>query len=92
MKLLLCTSCRDIIRLVKHEIRSCSCGECRGSYTDNINAWYEGSTAMPLGIADSSLVEAFLNQPDEDNGSGNIFTAFVIPKKCKTFVKKSPKK
>lgn len=85
MKLLLCKNCQDVIRLVQEETRTCRCGKVSGKYLDDLNAVYSGKEAVPLGFANSSLVEALRNQPEE--GWGKEFTAFVIPKKCYTFEK-----
>ena len=82
MKLIFCPGCHDVVKLAR-EMRFCKCGASCGCYkTDGLNAVYGGS-AVPLGFANSSLVEAIKNQPDE--GMGERFTAFVIPKSCPTF-------
>ena len=86
MKLILCTECEDVVRLRQEEERFCNCGKCSGQYTDEINAWYKGETAIPLGFANSTLVVAMKNQPE--SGWGEHFTAFVISKQCDTFKKK----
>jgi len=87
MKLILCKSCQDVVRLREEEERFCSCGKCSGQYSDELNAWYKGGDdVIPLGFANSTLVTAFKNQPDR--GWGEHFTAFVIPKQCPTFKKK----
>ena len=85
MKLLLCKNCQDVIRLVQGEVRTCRCGKVSGKYLDDLNAIYSGEEAIPLGLANGSLVEALRNQPEE--GKGKVFTAFVIPKNCYTFEK-----
>lgn len=87
MKLILCTYCEDVVRLIQAEERFCKCGRCSGQYTDELNAWYKGETVIPLGFANPSLVEAMENQPDR--GWGEQFTAFVIPKECGTFKNKT---
>lgn len=81
MKLLLCTECQDVIRLIDIK-RTCRCGKIGGKYTDNINAIYFGDTAIPIGFANSTLIKAINNQSKE--GAGENFTAFVIPKFCPT--------
>lgn len=43
---------------------------------------------MPLGIANSSFIDALKNQPEE--GMGKRFEAFVIPKQCPTLRKIEP--
>jgi hypothetical protein len=68
------------------EIRWCSCGKVGGKYLDDeLYACYWGDYAIPLGFANSDLAEAVKNQPEA--GLGERFTAFVIPKKCPTFLK-----
>jgi len=86
MKLLLCKNCQDVIRLVQEEVRTCRCGKVSGKYINDLDAIYSGDDAIPLGFANSTLVEAIVNQP-EGNGLGKVFTAFVIPKNCPSFVK-----
>lgn len=85
MKLLLCLECNDIFSL-NFKVKKCSCGKTKGQYLDPLNAIYEGNSAMPLGISNPSIKEAILNQPDE--GMGEKFTAFTIPKYCPTFIKR----
>ena len=88
MKLILCKKCQDVVRLVEEQTRHCKCGECGGYYFDEINAVYWGEYASPLGFDNSSLVYAINNQPQE--GMGERFDAFVIPKQCPTFKKVKP--
>ena len=85
MKLLLCKNCQDVIRLVQEEVRTCRCGKVSGKYINDLDAIYSGDDAIPLGFANSTLVKAIVNQPED--GWGKEFTAFVIPKNCPTFVK-----
>ena len=86
MKLLLCRNCGDVFSLSKNT-KSCSCGETKGRYIDNLNAWYSGIDALPLGFANNSFITAINNQPD--SGWGKSFEAFVIEKDCETFKLKS---
>jgi hypothetical protein len=82
MKLLLCRACQDVIKLAKTE-RTCACGAVGGQYLeDGLNATYWGANAVPLGFANSTLVEAVQNRPE--SGMGYRFTAFVIPQECPT--------
>lgn len=82
MKLIICTECWDVFKL-EHETRRCKCGKCEGRYLeDGLNAEFKGETAVPIGFANTSLLEAIEAQPDV--GWGKEFTAFVIPKVCKT--------
>lgn len=85
MKLILCNNCKDVVSLQVKTKRNCKCGLCHAQYEENgLDAWYEGP-ATPLGFANSSLVMALLKQPQE--GMGESFEAFVIPKECPTFTK-----
>lgn len=76
----MCPACGDVFNL-KSEVKTCSCGQTRGQYTDDLNAVYDGG--IPLGFANSSFLEAVIKQPV--NGLGRAFTAFVIPQECPTF-------
>lgn len=82
MKLVLCKECQDIVRLIE-EKRVCQCGKVGGKYVDDLNAVYFGDMAVPIGFANSTLIKAITNQPE--NGMGFNFTAFVIPRICDTF-------
>jgi len=80
MKLVLCPHCHDVFKLAKN-VRFCACKKSGGQYKeDGLNAVYWGG--IPLGFANSTLVDAVENQPEE--GAGREFVAFVIPKKCPT--------
>jgi hypothetical protein len=85
MKLLLCSECQDVIRLQTERVRLCKCGKVSGVYLNDLDAIYAGDTAIPLGFANSTLVTALRNQPEE--GMGYDFKAFIIPKECPTFKK-----
>jgi hypothetical protein len=84
MKLLYCLKCSEIFNLDLSE-KKCRCGKSKGQYTDNLNAWFKGP-CLPLGIANDSFRTALKNQPE--TGIGKEFTAFVIEKDCRTFVRK----
>ncbi len=82
MKLIYCTKCQDVVRLVREE-RHCRCGLSAGIYTeDGLNATYSGP-CLPLGFDNGSFVRALNRQPE--SGRGERFEAFVIPKECPTF-------
>lgn len=85
MKLLMCLKCYDIFNLDLSE-KSCSCGRSKGKYINQQLAEYTGECALPIGLSNPSLLQAIKDQPNE--GMGKEFTAFVIPKNCKTFLKK----
>jgi len=86
MKLIYCQSCEDVVRLF-HEPRICQCGKSGGRYTDGLNAIYFGEYVMPIGIGWSGLIDALDNQPQE--GYGERFESWVIPKDCPTMKKLS---
>ena len=76
MKLLLCNSCEDIVKLSK-TTRTCQCGATGGHYKeDGVNAVYYGH-ATTIGFTNSEFKYALDNRPRY--GSGVEFTAFVIP-------------
>jgi hypothetical protein len=81
VKLILCKVCEDVVRLVVREARTCQCGACRGQYTDENNAVISGP-CIPIGLKGRSLAKAIKNQPQQ--GQGERFTAFVIPRLCST--------
>ena len=83
MKLLLCLKCDHIFSLDFQE-RTCNCNATKGRYINHQDATYSGDFAVPLGFANSSLSNAIKNQPQ--TGLGEVFTAFVIPKQCPTFI------
>ena len=84
MKLLLCTKCDDVFRL-DYSDRQCKCGQSWGYYlSDGLNASY-GGPCIPLGFSNRSLLEAIQNQPEE--GLGERFEAFIIPKNCPTMIR-----
>jgi hypothetical protein len=84
MKLLLCSECNDIFNLTLQE-KSCSCGKTKGKYLpDMLHAIYQGS-GIPIGFNNKSFILAMTFQPEQ--GMGEEFSAFVIPKNCETFKK-----
>ncbi|WP_245712547.1 hypothetical protein [Anaerobacillus alkalilacustris] len=82
--MLICLDCNSVFNL-DYEWKECKCGHSKGKYIDNLNAIFEGDAAVPLGFSNASLITAINNQPDQ--GLGEEFTAFVIPRKCPTFRK-----
>ena len=80
MKLLMCKSCGEIFSL-SLVWKKCSCKQCGGRYKNVLDAEYEGN-CVPLGFENRSFNKALKNQPE--TGSGERFTAFVIPKECPT--------
>lgn len=85
MKLIYCKECGDIFNLT-YEEKQCECGNSKGRYyEDGLHAYYTGSS-IPLGFSNPHFFLALDMQPEE--GLGYEFSAFVIPKECKTFKKK----
>lgn len=80
---MLCKKCNHIFSLAPQE-RICECKTTKGRYIDDQNAVYSGEFAVPLGFTNTSLLSAINNQPQ--TGLGELFTAFVIPKDCSTFI------
>lgn len=66
--------------------RKCLCGRTSGYYlTDGHNAIISGQYALPVGINNSSFGRAARGR---GNHMGTNFTAFVIPRICKTIKKR----
>ncbi len=87
MKLILCTNCQDVVRLMPEEERFCKCGMCSGKYDDEgIYAWYTGKYCVPIGFDNESFLKAIQRQPED--GKGYRFEAFVIPMDSETFQKR----
>ena len=84
MKLVLCISCQDIIRLFDEE-RSCKCGACGGKYEEK-SPIYWGSKAIPISFDNNTLLRAIADQPDR--GEGLPFEAKVLAQNDKTFIRK----
>lgn len=84
MKLIYCRKCQDVYSLY-FDKRTCRCGQTWGQYgEDGLNATYGGTTAVPLGFNNYSLITAVAFQPTE--GMGERFESFVIPKVCNTML------
>lgn len=77
MKLLFCPKCQDIFSL-KQDKCFCSCKASAGHYDDKINTTYYGD-AIPIGINNSSFVNALSVEVDNKIDWGVGFEAFVIP-------------
>ena len=81
MKLIFCSQCYDVVKL-HFDRRKCLCGKVWGYYkSDGLNAVIS-TNAIPLGFANSSLVEALKSRPK--TGWGKRFEAFIIPEQCDT--------
>lgn len=77
MKLILCPTCGDVIRLREHT-RQCFCRLSWGRYLPDGENAEIGWKAIPLGFVDDSLTEAVRKRPE--SGKGERFVAFVIPR------------
>ena len=85
MKLIFCKKCRSVISL-SYKKKTCDCGDSWGMYKkDGLNAEY-GGNAVPIGFINYSFNEAIKKQPL--TGLGKVFTAFIIPVECDTFIKR----
>ena len=82
MRLIYCELCGDV-RGLRQNVTRCDCGSSWGMYeSDGLKAVY-GGNAVPLGIDYELFHLAIDYRPD--GGRGQVFDAFVIPKKCDTF-------
>lgn len=92
MKLVYCTRCEDLVRLVLTNWRTCLCGQSGGRYRrDELTAHIFGP-CVPIGIGNASFQKA-REKRTRGPGPGTRFLAFVIPEVCETIVvKKRPPK
>jgi hypothetical protein len=59
MKLFLCKSCQDVVRLLHvNEQRWCSCGKASGKLLDSTRAEFYGKVTVPIGIDNRTLLQA----------------------------------
>ena len=84
MKLMFCEQCRDIV-LLGTRSRECRCRRSSGVYLDGVNTEISGP-AIHLYIDNASFAQAMWDRPDD--GEGERFDAFVIPKNCPTVKEK----
>lgn len=87
MKLIFCLSCSDVVNLVRHEERRCSCGSCYGMMDSESTGWYKGVTCLPVHFNIGSFADACFNQPSK--GRGRMFEAFVLADKNLTLEKRA---
>lgn len=85
MKLLLCRSCEDIVRVLS-DWRACRCGSSRARYVDNTNAQYTGEHAAMIGVQNGSIADA-LREHASGSPKREFFTAFVIPNSSQTSIR-----
>lgn len=83
MKLIYCPLCQDVVKLRRAKTE-CECTGSWGYYKpDGLNAVI-GGASIPLGFNNATLWVALNKQPE--NGMGERYDAFVIPKVCPTIV------
>lgn len=82
MKLIFCTECQDVIKVIPEVKRTCHCGKAWGVGLDSINIEI-GGTSVPIGFSNPTFAYALSHRPREE-GNGFNFTAFVIPKVCRS--------
>lgn len=78
----MCSNCKDIFNL-KFDEKRCSCGKIQGGIFGKDRGSVFGSCYYTRNCKFNTN-KAVNNQPLE--GQGDSFTAFVIPKKCDTFI------
>jgi len=88
MKLLYCIKCSDLFKLVRAEMRSCTCGKTRGRYLNKSDAEISGD-AVSIAIGNGSLRDAIgrmrwweAHRPESSRGDYKVFssvTAWVRP-------------
>ncbi|MCL2648441.1 MAG: hypothetical protein FWD61_15770 [Phycisphaerales bacterium] len=84
MKLIFCSRCQDVVRLID-QTRRCRCGLSGGRYTNGARAVYFGD-AVPLGIINHSLRTAVMRRTAEgQEGERQFFEAFVMPLDTENF-------
>ena len=85
MKLLFCKNCADIFSISTQKVKTCSCGQTKGKYLDQLNAVYTGRFAIPMGISNPSFIKAI--KRFNHDGGGDNFTAFLISDAAPSFRK-----
>ena len=77
MKLLLCKSCQDVVKLTSGNFRKCQCGLSSGRYLeDDYHAEVKGVDAVVICFLNTELLRAVIGRP-KFGGRGIEFTAFV---------------
>ena len=88
MKLFYCPICQDLLKMstpYSCDTGYCDCASSWGCYTGPLQAEY-GGKAVPIGIDNSSFVEAMqaIRKRDKSLTMGQTFVAFIIPENCDT--------
>ena len=81
MKLIVCTTCSDVVALKVGIMRECFCGASSGAYSKSRpgHAKIKGP-CIPIGFANPSFIAALKDHVQD--GTGIDFTAFVLRKDC----------
>ena len=64
MKLIFCPHCQDVFKLGR-KLKHCSCGFCKGLYTDSIHAETNGK-GIALGIINRDLIDVMRGYGKKD--------------------------
>jgi hypothetical protein len=59
MKLVYCTACGDVVRLIEQEWRTCACGSAGGQYNEDRMSATVGGTARVFGIGNYFFEEMY---------------------------------
>lgn len=76
MKLILCSRCRDILKLIFRP-RTCACGKSSG-YCDEHGTAHFAGPANPIEISDLSIKSA-LDELPNGNGTPSRLIAWMVP-------------
>lgn len=96
MKLILCHQCQDVFKFGSKIFKSCSCGNVKARYIDDLLAEFycENDDYSLIGFANSSLGDSIskYRRKKEETGyklgsMGIHFDAFVIPEPCPSIKK-----
>ncbi len=88
MKLILCTNCDDVIKLIPLSWRVCKCGKCGGRYLDDgLQAEYYGNKAIRVCFLNPSLLQAILAGNNCKEKKRLDFEAFTLCGPHESFVK-----
>lgn len=66
MKLLFCPECWDIFKLGR-ELKTCSCGKCKGKYLEDDHYAVVNGKGFSLAIDNNSLVKLILKETFEES-------------------------
>jgi hypothetical protein len=87
MTLIYCPECKDILRIVKIELRSCYCGKSSGRFNCSGNSIVIFGEALPIRISVSSFSKALAYR--DEKGGEKRFNAYVASRDYKKITSKS---